>query len=77
MHTPIDDTLVMLAQAPLNVDAMRYLSDMAMAIARMNFITAQASHDTQKYGEWHRDYASCADAAQEAYEAARRELLTM
>lgn len=55
-----------------DVERYRCLADMAQVTAWLNFTTAQANHDLQRYGEWRCDYASQASVFQQDYENARR-----
>lgn len=51
-------------------DTQLRLVEMAHATAWLNFTTAQANHDLQRYGEWRCDYAGQANVLQSEYEKA-------
>lgn len=59
----------------IDIKISRLLADMAHAAAWINFTTAQANHDLQRFGEWRCDYNHQAAAFQTDYEIAGRELV--
>lgn len=55
----------------------RLLADMENANAWLQFTTAQANHDLQRYGEWRCDYGQQASIFHADYEKAGRELIKL
>lgn len=51
------------------------LADMAHATAWLNFTTATANHDLERFGKWRCDYEHQAAGFQADYENAGRELV--
>ena len=59
----------------IDIKISQLLADMAHATAWVNFTTAQANHDLQRFGEWRCDYGHQAAVFQADYEISGRELV--